>query len=353
MAEPKAFRLNTEPPSSYPLPLAARGRGDCHLTIWAVSDGRVGIEAQVLGLAEAVARVRPATVVAKTIGWRFGLGRLPWPLIPPFALRSDSPIAAPWPDIWVGAGRASLPLSTRVRRWSGGKTFVAQTQDPRRAAPLFDLVVAPAHDGLNGDNVLPIIGAPNRMNAEDFARDLARFRGRIDPLPRPRVAMIVGGKSHSHDLSPERARRMAAEVADAVTAIGGSLLVSFTRRTPRGAQAMLTQGLAGVPGWIWDGEGDNPYFAFLAAADIILVTADSTNLATDAATTGKPVHLLAMDGGGAKFDRFHADLARRGIARRFGETAERLAATWTYAPLDETNRAAAELLRRFDTLRAR
>ena len=45
------------------------------LTIWAVSDGRVGIEAQVLGLAEAVARLRPADIVVKRMGWRWGLGR--------------------------------------------------------------------------------------------------------------------------------------------------------------------------------------------------------------------------------------------------------------------------------------
>jgi hypothetical protein len=317
-----------------------------HLTIWAVSDGRVGIEAQVLGLAEAVARQRPATVMAKRIGWRWGLGRLPWRLIPfpRLAAKSDTPLGPPWPDIWIGAGRASLPLSNRVRRWSGGKTFVVQTQDPRGRLDAFDLVVPPAHDELAGPNVLPIIGAPNRMNAEGFRRDLARFQTRIDPLPRPRVAMIVGGKSKSHDLPPERARAMAAEVAKAVTAVGGSLLVSFTRRTPQAAQAILVEGLAEVPGWIWDGQGDNPYFAFLAAADIILVTEDSTNLATDAATTGKPIHVLAMAGGGRKFARFHEDLARRGIARRFAGTLD----VWSYAPLDETNRAARELLLRFE-----
>lgn len=316
------------------------------LTIWAVSDGRVGIEAQVVGLAEAVARQRPADIVVKRIGWKWGLGRLPWRLIPVprLTLRADSPVRAPWPDIWIGAGRASLPLSSRVRRWSGGKTFVVQTQRPRGALAAYDLIVPPTHDDLAGPNVLPILGAPSRMNATGLSRDLARFRPRIEPLPHPRVALIVGGKSKTHDLPPGRARAMAAEVAEAVRAVGGSLMVSFTRRTPEAARRALTEGLAGVPGWIWDDQGDNPYFAFLAAADIILVTEDSTNLATDAATTGKPVHVLAMAGGGRKFDRFHEDLRRRGIARRFtGELSQ-----WSYPPLDETTRAAREVLRRFD-----
>ena len=45
------------------------------LTIWAVSDGRVGIEAQVLGLAEAVARRRPAQIVVKRVALAVGPGR--------------------------------------------------------------------------------------------------------------------------------------------------------------------------------------------------------------------------------------------------------------------------------------
>lgn len=317
------------------------------LSIWAVSDGRVGIEAQVLGLAEAVARLRPAEITVKRVTWRSGFAAMPLTPFPRLALTSDSPIAAPWPDIWIAAGRASLPFSRRMRRWSLGQTFVVQTQNPRRRLLDFDLVIPPVHDGAAGPNVLPILGAPNRMNAEGFQRDLARFKARIDPLPHPRIAMIVGGKSKTHDLPPRRARAMASQVAQAVSAAGGSLMVSFTRRTPEPARVILREGLAGVASWIWDEEtdgGENPYFAFLAAADHILVTEDSTNLATDAATTGRPIQVLAMAGGGRKFDLFHRELAARGITRRFQGRFDE----WTYPPLDETNHAARELLRRFD-----
>ena len=316
-----------------------------HLNIWAVSDGRTGIEAQTVGLAEAVARLRPAWVAIKRIAWRAPFGRLPWGLVPPqLGLEPASGIAPPWPDIWIAAGRATLPLSTRVRRWSQGKTFVVQTQDPRTDLKPFDLVIPPTHDELSGANVFSIVGAPNRMSPERLASELARFRTRIETLPKPRIALIVGGKSKAFDLSPARAAEMAEEVAQAVARSGGSLLASFTRRTPEAARRVLTERLGALPGWIWDETGENPYFAFLAAADAILVTEDSTNLATDAAATGKPVHVLAMDGSSRKFARFHADLETRGIARRFAGDLE----TWAYPPLDETERAAAELLRRFE-----
>ena len=97
-----------------------------------------------------------------------------------------------------------------------------------------------------------------------------------------------------------------------------------------------------VPGLVWDGSGANPYFGFLDAADVILVTEESANMATEAAATGKPVYLLSLPGRPGKFARFHDDLIGAGIARRFDGELER----WTYAPLVETDRAAAEILRR-------
>jgi uncharacterized protein len=320
--------------------MAAGGRP---LRIWAVSDGRAGIEAQALGLAEAVARVRPAHISPKRIGWRGGLGRLPWRLIPP-AGRIGDPIAAPYPDIWIAVGRATLPLSTRMLGWSGGRTFVVQVQDPRGALERFDLVIPPEHDGLAGANVFPILGAPNRVTPERLALEAQRFADRIGPLPHPRVAVIVGGRSKAHDLPRARAVEMAAGIAPAVEAAGGALLLSFTRRTPTPAREAMTAALAHLPGIIWDGTGENPYFAFLAAADAVLVTEDSTNLATDAAATGKPVFVLPMAGRSAKLERFHAELQRRGVAGPFvGDlTAE------PYPPLVETDRAARELLRRYD-----
>lgn len=311
-----------------------------------MSDGRAGIEAQAVGLADAVARRRPAEVVVKRIGWKGLLGRLPWRLIPwpRLALKSGSGIAPPWPDIWIAAGRATLPLSVRLRRWSGGRTFVVQTQDPRIDPGRFDLVIPPRHDGLTGTNVLPIAGAPNRLTPERLAADLERFRPLLDPLPRPRLAVLIGGKSKGFDLPPERAMAMAREIEHLVQTTGGSLMMTFSRRTPQLGLDILLERLRPLPGTIWTGEGDNPYLAYLAAADAILVTEDSTNLATDAAATGKPVFVLKMAGQSPKFRRFHEELEALGITRPFAGVLE----TWSYPPLAETDRAAAEILRRYD-----
>ena len=317
------------------------------LAIWAVSDGRSGIENQALGLAEAVARLRPAEITVKRIAYRDRIRWLP-SLLNPFPRRgltaASDPIAPPWPDLWIGAGRASLALSARVRRWSKGGTFVVQAQDPRMPASMFDLVVPPRHDRVHGDNVLSLTGAPNRLTPERLAADRARFAGLIDPLPRPRVAVLIGGRSRAFDLTPARAEALAAELDLALEQEGAALLMTFSRRTPEQARAILTGRLAHHPGAIWNGEGENPYYAFLAAADFIAVTEDSTNMAAEAAATGAPVFVLRMDGHSLRMRRFHEDLEARGAARPFGGAFYR----WSYEPLRETDRAAAEIVRRLD-----
>jgi len=83
-------------------------------------------------------------------------------------------------------------------------------------------------------------------------------------------------------------------------------------------------------------------FAMLDGADHILVTEDSANMAAEAASTGKPVHVLPVIAKKApgKFARLHADLQARGAARPF----DGALTPWTYAPLNETERAARAVL---------
>ncbi len=313
------------------------------LSVWAVTDGRAGIENQALGLAEAIGRRVPVRLTTKRIQLRTPYSWLPPGFVPAprnaLSIGSD-PIEPPWPDIFIGCGRASVPLAMGVKHWSGGKSFVVQLQDPRVNPREFDVVVPPIHDGLEGPNVLPTVGACHRVTPERLDQELLDFIPALDELAPPRFAVLIGGKSKRNDISGARAR----DIADSLVALqrqtGGSLLVTLSRRTGDTARMQFRTWLAPHSAVFYEGEGPNPYFAMLGAADHVFVTADSVNMATEAAATAKPIHVLAVDGRAGKLERFHASLARRGCARPFSGVLE----TWTYPPLLETDRVAAAVL---------
>lgn len=313
------------------------------IRVWAVSDGRTGIENQALGLAEAIGRRTPIKLTVKRIALR-----TPWSWLPPgfvpaprhaLSVGSD-PIEPPWPEIFIGCGRASVPFALGMRSWSAHKTFVVQLQDPRVNPREFDVVVPPIHDGLEGQNVLAIVGACHRVTPGKIDEAVLDFPTPLEDLPSPRVAVLIGGKSRRADISAKRAR----EIADTLVAVqrqtGGTLMATLSRRTGKAARLQFQTWLAPHCAVFYEGEGPNPYFPMLGAADHIFVTADSVNMATEAAATAKPVHVLDVDGRPGKLARFHQSLARRGCSRRWAGRLE----SWNYPPLLETDRVAAAVL---------
>lgn len=313
------------------------------INVWTVTDGRAGIEAQAVGLAEALARKTPIRLTTKRVQVRAPWSWLPAGFVPASreALSIDSDDITPvWPDIWIGCGRASIPLSMGVRHWSRQRTFVVQLQDPRVNPREFNVVVPPIHDGLEGPNVLPIVGACHRVTPDKLDQAVLEFPRQLDELAPPRFAVLIGGKSKRQDISAKRAREISESLADVQRKTGGALMATLSRRTSEAARLQFRTYLAPHCAIFYEGEGANPYFAMLGAADHIFVTADSVNMATEAAATGKPVHVLAVDGPGGKLDRFHQSLVRRGCARPYTGRLE----SWNYPPLLETDRVAAAVL---------
>lgn len=318
------------------------------LEVWCVTDGRAGIENQALGLAEAIARRTPADILMKRVRLRTPWSWAPVSLVPnpklTTTLESD-PLTAPWPDIWIGCGRASLPFSMNVRQWSNDRTLVVQLQDPRVNPREFDVVIPPVHDQLEGPNIFPIIGACHRVTPERLEEAKQDYPTALDDLPAPRFAFLIGGKSKRQDITGPRAREIAELAVSLQRMTGGALMTTLSRRTGAAARAQFRARLAPHCDVFFEGEGLNPYFAMLASAHFVFVTADSVNMATEAAATGKPVYILAVDGRAGKIDRFHKSLVERGCARPFNGQIE----SWAYNPLLETDRAAAAVLSLWST----
>jgi len=182
----------------------------------------------------------------------------------------------------------------------------------------------------------------NRLTPEILALARAMPDSRIAALPGRRVALLIGGDSRHFHFSDADAAQLTAAVRR-IFADGASVMATISRRTPASIARALAATLAEGPGFLWDGDGPNPYLSILANADAILVTADSVNMASEAAATGAPVHVFWPGGGHPRFAAFHAALEATGASRRWRGGLE----DWSYAPVNSTPAIAAAIQQAF------
>jgi mitochondrial fission protein ELM1 len=320
-----------------PLPQATR----CLI----LTDGKIGDEVQCRGLAEALhveadlRHVAPRGLVA----WAMPFG----PIDPRESPRSPgSPLAPPYPDLAIAAGRRTVPYLRAVKRLSQGATFTVFLKDPYCSRNIFDLIVVPEHDRLRGDNILTALTPANRLSAEALAAARIKPDPRIAGLPRPRVALLLGGSSTHHRYGPKESADLA-DIARHVVDGGRGLMVTPSRRTP---QAVVDAIRADVPkkSFVWDGAGANPYLAILAHADATIVTADSVNMVGEAVATGKPVYVYEPSGGHRKISAYLDRLEALGAVRRWRGQLE----DWSSPPINATPIIAAEIARRYRAFKA-
>ena len=182
----------------------------------------------------------------------------------PLDPETSSPLEPPWPDLVIGCGRRSVGVALEIRRRAGAATRLVQLGRPRVDLTSFDLVVTtPQYRLPERPNVLHLALPLHRVDREAWARAAAEWEPRFAALPRPRIALLVGGSAKPFVFDVPAARRLAGEVNALVRAEGGSLLVSTSRRTPEAAAQALCDALA-VPAYVhrWTpGGGPNPYLA--------------------------------------------------------------------------------------------
>ena len=304
-------------------------------TCWVLTIGVPGMDNQSLGLAQALG----LEVVQKRIQ-----PVAPWKHLPPqlwlaplrFLGAGGDAIEPPWPDVVIGTGRLTVAVALAIKRASGGRTFNIHVQHPHAAYDEFDVIVAPKHDRCNRPNVITTLGGLHTITPERIHEAGERFAGKFVDLPRPRVAVLVGGTNKCYRMTREIGQTLGAQLAALSAATGAGILLTPSRRTGAEVEAALRDALAHTPAYIWDGTGENPYLAYLALADYIVVTADSVNMVSEACTTGKPVFVVELEGGSRKFRLFHEAMRTGGYTRPFNGRLE----NWGYPPLNDVGRVA-------------
>lgn len=257
----------------------------------------------------------------------------------------------PWPDICFGSGRIAASYLRYVKRASRGRTFAAFLQTPLAGRSEFDLIWAPAHDRLSGSNVVTTVLSPHPITQARLAAARAAPKPALAALAAPRAAIVLGGDSRKHRFTPADFEALA-QAARQALGQGWSLMVTSSRRTPKGLLARLRMAVdeAGARGRVvFDaGDGAAPYLDMLAMADAVLVTADSVNMMGEAAATGAPVHVYEPGGRSRKTEALLESLIAQGAARRWRGGFER----FSPSPLDATQDIAAAIAQAYAAHRA-
>ena len=300
-----------------------------------LSNGVVGAEKQALALARAVGLPFTCHSAAPTVGASLPTHAQLW-LTSVLGERAlGLPTLEPAPQLAISCGRASVPASVALRAASSGQTLTVHVQRPPCSTSAFDLVVAPRHDfGEDPRSVPPNVllteGSLHSIDASSLHAAQAEWATPLAPLPRPRLAVLLGGTTSrrwwQRELAPPLtvpvARELVRSATEAAAALGGSLLVSTSRRTPAGVVALLRaemlEARATAPNWLWsgkEGDGPNPYMGFLAGADYVVVSADSINMVSEACATTKPVYVLQPEHTSGRFLAFHTRMLAQGATK--------------------------------------
>jgi mitochondrial fission protein ELM1 len=300
------------------------------LRAWVLSDGKAGDEGQCLGVADALGLSPEIRRIAPRAAFAWAM---PWGPIDPREApgRPGSPLAPPFPDLVIASGRRAAPYLRAVKRASAGRTFTVFLKDPRSGTRAADLIWVPEHDRLRGENVVVTLTPPHRVSPPRLEAARISPDPRLAGLARPRVAVLAGGPSRHHRFSDADSARFLTDLAR-LAETGTTLMITASRRSPPALREGLQALVVRRGGFFWDGAGENPYVSLLAVADAIVVTADSYNMAGEAAATGAPILVFEPTGGHPKLTAFFEGLERHGAVRPFAGRLE----AWTYEPLDAT-----------------
>ena len=327
--------------------------------VWVLVDkGKRGTESQCLGITQALKIFPKVFHLSPQNAFLFYM--FPVYFFPKFIFKFLFPnIPFSPPFVIIGGGRVAVKVTAILKTYFS-ETIAIVVQKPQQPLSAFDMVIAPQHDRVRGDNVIETIGAPNILTQEGLLKGKEELN--LSPQsPSPFVMVIVGGSTKYYKLNPDVLDKLAKDLWILHQKYGGTYLITLSRRTGLKNSKALETSLkkyfkpceSNPPYILWDGTSGTPenlsYQGMLGIADHVIVTEDSVSMISEACFTGKPVYIYSLPPKfprgifNHKFKNFHNYLLRANMILRFNG----LLATCDYTPLQESQRISTLLRAKF------
>ena len=259
--------------------------------IWVLQTGRMGDNVQAWALADALGweaesrhlRFNPLFTIPNQI-----LGRSLLSL----DQQASDVLEPPWPDLVIGVGRRTVPITRWIQQQSEGKTKLIHLGRPRASNSRFDLVISsPQYHVTAGKNVLhtllPLPTTPQNLSKEEASHWHKTFKR----YPKPWNGILLGGAKWPFSMTSEVVERLASQASK----LPGSMIVTTSPRTPPRAASVFRDCL-GERAYVhvWDAGQLNPYHSILEYADRFIVTGDSATMLSETCATGRRVDIFDL-----------------------------------------------------------
>ena len=246
------------------------------------------------------------------------------------------------PDIIISCGRKSVYLSIYLKK-KFKDTINIHIQNPKTNFKYFNYIIAPDHDNIRGYNVINSIGALHK-----FSKDI--FKEIIDndfSLPKKNlISVIIGGSSSHYIFSTKEIEKLIIKIK-ILKKINPkyNFLIVYSRRTTSETKNLIAEKLSNISNVIKDHK-KNPYTYALKHSDFFIITSDSTSMISECAITGNPIYIfhLPYKRKSKRMENFHKQFNKLNITKKLDNNNNFI--SWTYKPLNESERIASILKER-------
>ena len=240
-------------------------------------------------------------------------------------------------DVIISCGRKSVVPSIHLKNTAKKKVFNIHIQDPKVDLNHFDFIVAPEHDGIEGQNVISTKGAIHYLTENEISENKDYLNSFIKKDERKIWALIMGGPTKYYDYSTKNMKHIFTALYKLLKKHDFQLVVIPSMRTPINTIHYAKEFFGENHTIIMDVD-KKAYLSALAISENIVVTCDSSSMISEAALTGKPIYIASIlpRKNDKRFQRFRNLFRELNITRNLGEEVE----NWNYQKLDETNRVA-------------
>ena len=177
--------------------------------VWAILCYREGDNTQILALADALGWPYEVKRLAYR-KWGYASDVLRGSTLAGIDPAASSPLEEPWPDLVISAAMRNEPVCRWIQRQAGKPVRYVHIGRPWARLRWFDLVVTMPEFRLPvRPNVLNNGLSLTRITEADLAEAATNWSPRLAHLPRPLIAVLVGGYAGPYALGLETARRLA------------------------------------------------------------------------------------------------------------------------------------------------